>query len=413
MIPIGPESKVSFHNYMIRSDRNQSIIEVVDHAEFYELEGPGVDAIARLAAGDTVEETQRGLELRYPDEDIELPSFIQQLVEMGLVASIDNQPVEAQLTTSPVPRGFTWIPAKVGRVFFHPAAWIGYSLLLLLNILYFLQHPNAIPKHVDLFPYEIMIANLSTWLGLSMVLLLIHEAGHVLALRANDLPARWRISNRLFLVVMETEMQEIWRLPARKRNIPYLGGMCIDQAVLFVLLLGLNHIDPVHTVLYGAIKIAVFQVAMMTIFQFMLFMKTDMYYVLENITGCYHLMEDAKAWMRARISGASKASMRDRREERVIRSYSLIYVLGMSGMGFLFVFYFIPQLLHMLNHAAQHLALGFTNLSMGMLHWQALDGVVILLLIAAQIVLLAYSWTRNWRQSRKELKPYYSKNRNQ
>jgi putative peptide zinc metalloprotease protein len=394
MIQIQPSSTAKIKTYQVTQTRDRYMIEIEGQSEFFELEKPGFEAIEGLARGESIEEVQLALQGRYPEEEIEMTPFIQQLIEMGIVVSIDGQSLYAKQEEAKLKRGFLWIPVSLGRVFFHPITLCVYAGLLLFNLYQFMIAPRRFPSYVDLFPYEFLSANLITWLLLSLALLLIHEVGHVLALRSFDLPAGWGISNRLFFIVMETEMREIWRLPARSRNIPYLGGMCMDQVVLFVLLQVGNGLDASNTLMLGGVKIAIFQIVMMTIFQFMLFMKTDMYYVLENITGCHNLMENMKAWLKAKISGNLDALALFRGELRMIKVYSVIYVIGMCGMGGIFAAYFAPQMVYMISSS-------IGQLSNSQSSWQAIDSSMILLLVLAQVILLLYIWLSKWGKSRK------------
>jgi putative peptide zinc metalloprotease protein len=394
MYQIQPSSTTKIRTYQVTQTRDRYMIEIEGQSEFFELEKPGFEAIERLASGESIEEVQLALQGRYPEEEIEMTPFIQQLIEMGIVVSIDGQTLHTKQEEAKLKRGFLWIPVSLGRVFFHPITLCVYAGLLLFNLYHFMTAPHRFPSYVDLFPYSLLSANLITWLLLSLALLLIHEVGHVLALRSFDLPGGWRISNRLFFIVMETEMREIWRLPVRSRNIPYLGGMCMDQVVLFILLQVGNGLDASNTLMLGVVKIAIFQIVMMTIFQFMLFMKTDMYYVLENITGCHNLMENMKAWLKAKISGNLDALALFRGELRMIKVYSVIYVIGMCGMGGIFAAYYAPQMVYMISSSIGQLSNSRSS-------WQAIDSSMILLLVLAQVILLLYIWLSKWGKSRK------------
>ena len=71
---------------------------------------------------------------------------------------------------------------------------------------------------------------------ISLVLIIIHEFGHILAIRSYDLPAKLGIGNRLIFVVFETDLTSAWRLAPRQRNILYFAGMSFEQVVVLIAL---------------------------------------------------------------------------------------------------------------------------------------------------------------------------------
>lgn len=60
-----------------------------------------------------------------------------------------------------------------------------------------------------------MVFNILLYMGLSFIMVLFHEFGHVLAMRAEGLSSKIEIGHRLFLVVLETDMSIVWSLPVK------------------------------------------------------------------------------------------------------------------------------------------------------------------------------------------------------
>ena len=64
----------------------------------------------------------------------------------------------------------------------------------------------------------------------------LHECAHWLAARAVGVPARIRISRRLFFLAFETDLTGLWSVPRRRRFGAILAGMALDAAILAVVL---------------------------------------------------------------------------------------------------------------------------------------------------------------------------------
>lgn len=70
-----------------------------------------------------------------------------------------------------------------------------------------------------------MVLNILIYLSISLVLIFIHEFGHILAIRAHDLPAKLSIGNRLLFIVFETDLTQAWKLD-QKREISCILPEC-------------------------------------------------------------------------------------------------------------------------------------------------------------------------------------------
>ena len=181
---------------------------------------------------------------------------------------------------------------------------------------------------------------------ISLVLIIIHEFGHILAIRSYDLPAKLGIGNRLIFVVFETDLTSAWKLAPRQRNILYFAGMSFEQVIVLVALTLQLLIPEANAILIGILGIVVFDIFIKTLYQCCFYMKTDIYYFIENSTGCYNLMESGKhylsRWLPFLRSDSNDVETFDG-EQRIIRMYSVFYIVGILLSLSLLVFYFLPQ----------------------------------------------------------------------
>ncbi|NUR88125.1 MAG: hypothetical protein HOY71_28900 [Nonomuraea sp.] len=161
----------------------------------------------------------------------------------------------------------------------------------------------------------------------SWILVLAHELGHVAAARSLGVRAELSLGTRLQFLVVQTRINGVWGVPRRARYRAYLAGMrvdwflvCAGACVLYV-----AELPVVRLVMV----ICLSQIA----WQFLFFMRTDVYYAFANASGNKNLMADAQAYLRAR---------RPRTARRAVRVYAWFLIVGrVLGLGF-FALYTVP-----------------------------------------------------------------------
>ncbi|RKQ27559.1 peptidase [Oceanobacillus halophilus] len=353
------QSTVSLHSLSIRPDKKHYIVEDEQSGNYYEMPKVCIDAIEMMQEGKTLGEMEDILVIRYPEEDVELISFTEQLIDFGLVKELDGQILTREKQTQS-PAGLEWIPQWLGKFFFNGLTNKVYGLIFLANILFFIWKPHLLPNYGDIFLFDSMMMNMVTYMIISLILILIHESGHILAIRAHGLPTKLNIGNRLFLVVFETDLTTAWKLSPKQRNQLYLAGMSFEQVILFLALSISFFSAGSNSLLAGIISLIIFDIFIKFIYQCCFYMKTDLYYVVENSTGCYNLMESSQQllskWIPLRKQDRrNKEAIFEKSEVTIIRFYSLFYLLGMMLMAGLLIFYFLPQILFAFSQSLHHL----------------------------------------------------------
>lgn len=347
MLKLTEQSRITFYSLSIQKDKKNYIVEEPISGDFYEMPKICIDAIEQLNQGETVGAVEKVLKNKYPNEKVDMIEFAGQLVDLGLVQEVDGVPVNKDKVKqkSNSTAGFAWIPSKVGRFFFNRVSNKVYLLMLIVNILFVILNPAFFPRYQDIFLFDSMMFNVITYMLISLVLIFIHEMGHVIAIRAYDLPAKLSIGNRLVFIVFETDLTQAWKLQPKERNVLYFGGMAFEQVLLFIAF-GLMTLFPSSEMLVGMLGIVVFDIFIKTLYQCCFYMKTDVYYVLENVTGCYNLMESGIQYIREKFRKQSARRVAELFSEElgVVRLYSVFYVCGVLLTFILLFVYFIPQL---------------------------------------------------------------------
>ena len=284
--------------------------------------------LERLVAGATPTDAADWYERTY-GETVDIADFISALTELGFLGEVSD---DASEVVAPV--GLQ----RCARALFSVPAFVAYALLVAAWVITLLRHPSLAPapRHI-FFTDSLILAQLVLLFG-QMPLLLFHESFHVLAGRRLGLPSRVGLGRRLWVVVVETRMPDLLAVPRRQRYLPFLAGMLAD--VLAICTLGLiadilrDGGSAERLIARLALAMA-FPVCIRFAYQFLLFLETDVYYVITTALGCYDLHAASRArlvdqfsrwWGRTREpTDASRWTPRDR---QVARWYAPGFAIG-------------------------------------------------------------------------------------
>lgn len=383
-------SRLTLVPYDISKDKKHYIVEV--SGEFYEMPEVCISAIQMINSGELLGEIEKNLKEKYPDEMVDILDFVEQLLDLQLIAAIDSVKVDNNKETKKENFGFLWISPQLGKFFFNKVSYIFYIGLFIVNIFFFIKNPALFPHYKDLFIFHLMVLNIPAWMVFSALLLLIHELGHILAVRAQNLPTRLEVGHRLFLVVLETDMSSVWKLPSKDRNVLYLAGICFDTIILSLALIGQLIFTNGSGIFLSIMQVVVLDTFIRMVYQCCVYMKTDLYYVIENVSGCYNLMESAQQTIRKWLP-FQKPSVNDgvifERERKTVFLYSIFYFIGLFLTITLYVIFYIPQLLFSFKKVFP----GFEQSPTSLAFW---DTTLFSLQIIIVFLLLLYSWRKKY-----------------
>ncbi|MFK9095148.1 hypothetical protein [Bacillus salipaludis] len=375
----------------IRKDKKHYVVEDKHSGEFYEMPEICIDAMQLIIDGESLGEIESLLKAKHPKEDVDLIDFAGQLLELQLIAEIDGVKIELKEKTKER-LGFFWISPMIGKFFFNKASYFIYAVLFIVNMFLFITRPSLFPHYKDFFIFDLMILNIPAWLVLTFFLVLIHEFGHVLAMRAQNLPTRLEVGHRLFLVVLETDMSAVWKLPSKDRNVLYLAGLCFDTVILSLALFSQLVFSSGSGIFLSIMNVVVLDTFIRMVYQCCVYMKTDFYFVIENVSGCYNLMENAqqslRKWFPFQKSNTTEDVVFDG-ERKTINIYSIFYLVGVVLTLILYLFFYIPQLLF----TWKKILPGFSEGPDSLPFW---DATLFSMQILMVLGLLLYSWRKKY-----------------
>jgi putative peptide zinc metalloprotease protein len=314
----------------------------------------GVLVRALLAGATTAEAGAQASE--FAGEPVDVEDFLCVLAELGFLADGETAPVP----TAPVQqRGWTGgPPADRVRPFFSGPAWCLYAAAAVFVVTCFLVRPDLWPRPDDAFVSADLGLSLLVLLPLTYLLVGLHEAGHWLAAQALGLRTRFGIDRRLFFLVFETDLSQLWSVPRKARYGPQLAGLAVDAVVLSALLAAEIAAGPVPL-----LPALVFVLVVSSLWQCLVFLRTDLYGVLVTATGCRDLWR-VKSLLLRRAFGRLDAGQRaeldraDPRDVAVGRWFRWLWLAGYPlAAGYLALFY-LPLLVDVVRWAAAALGDG-------------------------------------------------------
>jgi hypothetical protein len=260
---------------------------------------------------------------------------------------------------------FAFIPRRWAQILFaRPVLWLS-AAVIAVAALAVAADPQVLPGWEALFFSEHMTAAILLLMGLGLLTTFFHEMAHLLAARAEGVPCRLSVSNRLWILVAETDMTGIWALPRSRRFLPLLAGAGLDAVSAAVLILflaagrrGFLAMAPAGTKILQAVLLAYL---LRILWQCFFFVRTDFYYVYATACNCKNLLEDTQDLLRNQVARLLGRPPRHdqrhipRREMRAIEVYSLFWLAG-RGAAFWTLFKFtLPLLLAYLVHVGANL----------------------------------------------------------
>jgi radical SAM protein with 4Fe4S-binding SPASM domain len=393
--------------------------EIGTYAQFPEV---GVETIRALQRTPSVTKVQNALQDRF-GEEFDVQEFVRKIAKGGFVSSINDQLIETpreekvrSIFNNVSQRSVKWMFSKPASAFYLVFIALGLSIMLF--------NPRYFPRYSDFF-----VSQRYTIIGVvgflvAFLLMFKHELAHLFAARAYGVNSRIRLNNRLMYIVMETDLSNLWLAPKKKRMTAYIAGTRSDLMTisLFVILLYLKDTGGFEyladttgisgflslgsyiesSIFYRFVKLVIFLSALMVVFQFMFYMRTDVYYMVAHGLDCKNLYEDARRLLKngfRRIGGRKIISLEgsiSSREMRIIKCYAFLHFVGVALVILLFLYFFLPITIVMYIGATTTL---FSAMSSGsMASWVFLDSLLFISFHLIYFVLLGYFALRKVRK---------------
>jgi hypothetical protein len=321
------------------------IIGTYDYnSSFVKTSDLGVEAIELLNKGHCVGNVQQIMSEKYCKE-ISIKSLILTLHDANLISAFDDTQLYLPKKRSPLAKSA--LP-KISRYLFSKTAYVLYAGICCLAIFCAMYRPILLSNLGEyLKGHYIQYAILAIFIG--WLLTLKHEFFHYLAALSLGVPAHIRLGTRYFLVVMETDVSGLYMTEKFKRYKVYLAGMISDLLTIGCLIcikafLFLNNIQTGQAAIFIDIVIAFSLFGIL--FQFNIFLKTDLYFVLADFINIENLYTKSDMVIKSFLR--FKAPKEREQMSKAVILFSVfrflnyvilttIFVLGVAGMILLFI----------------------------------------------------------------------------
>jgi putative peptide zinc metalloprotease protein len=357
-------ARIGLRELSITQDGESFMVGDLARGEFIQVPAIAVTVINALRDGHTVDQAAE-LARAAAGEDVDAVDFVQTLCEVGFVASVDGLPIGVggpELKDGGRAGGAL---ARLARPFYTGPAWACYGILFIGCAVLVTAVPWFRPRYSQLFFLPNPVISLALLTVITMPLIFMHEAAHWLGARIEGVPARITISRRYYLMVAQTDLSALWAIPRGRRYAPLLAGMALDVVLAAMLLaarcvqyLGWWHPAPALSQLLAAlVLLQVFAIS----FQFVLFLRTDLYAVLITGLGCLNLtkvsqLRMARRYRRLSASEEQELESAGPRDKAAARWYGWVQLGGLLVALFYFAAYFVPATVHTVRWLADGLA---------------------------------------------------------
>jgi putative peptide zinc metalloprotease protein len=367
---------VAVRPFLRQPDGEEVIIGNAQTGVFLAVPVEAVELLDHLAQGKSVGEVSDLYQQKH-GETPDMDDFLGLLATKGIVEPVAAESdgtegvVRASVESRRLRYHFSNFPQQLARRLFSYPVWAGCFAVIALALWIVGRNPSLLPAPRDLYFPDRRALSLTLLVAASYVTIFLHELAHLIAARAAGVNSRMGISYRLWYLVAETDLTGLWAVPKRQRYMPMLAGMLLDavSAALLMLVLFADQkewlsLSPFWVRLLRATG---FTYGIRILWQFFLFVRTDLYYVIASLFNCRNLLGDTGAFLRNQVSRVIPwvrpidQSGVPAAERRFIRLYAVLWVAGRLWAVFTLFWVTVPVGISYLRDVVNAFRVGYST----------------------------------------------------
>lgn len=327
-------STFEFYDLSVVKEGEQWIIGRPRTGVYIRTDDVGKHIIELLAEGCTLAQVER----HYATHHVK--DYIAELQHDGFLKGIDHHPIDDP-HESMFKSFFNNVrPERVAWLFSTPLLMLYVAIIAVATVV-FVTSPELLPVPGDFFFTDYLMLLLPVSFVTGIVFVMLHEGGHYLAAKSHGLLTRFGITNRYYYIVCITDVTNVYSLPREKRFRILYGGMVVDALVMSLCALALQFLSmPGWLASYLAFVILIEFLGLW--WQLYFFLRTDLYYVLENILGVHNLNVKTRHLIKRLVHPRSTLRFASTRERRITQVYAPVFVLGYVMLTLQILFFGIP-----------------------------------------------------------------------
>lgn len=354
--------------------------------EFLRVPEVAVDVIEQLDGHKTIAEATNDLKRKY-DEDIDVIDFVNTLLDFNLVLSVNGKLLNPQVKRDP-----NRILVQLGSIFYSKPFLLLYIFSFFGVIYLLLTHSDLLPHYKDIFVYKAVGLSTLNLMIVTYSLIIIHEFGHVLAAAKENVISHIRLNLRMVFLVAETDMTGLWSRPKSKRYVPYLAGMAWDVIIILVCLL-LQLYSNIQIVIDYS-KLIVYITIVKFIWQFIIYLRTDIYYVVSNWKNTSALHENGIMYLRKKFLKKEVPLWKDlpKYEQKNAVWFGYLYLIGAFIAVGQFLFFRLPPSVYGMTIVIKSLT------TKGLYSYYFWDSMIVLGVTVIQLITWILGFRTSWRE---------------
>jgi hypothetical protein len=312
------------------------------HSSFIKTNQIGLETIDYLNQGFSFSQTECLLKEKY-NRFISIRGLVETLFDANLIYSIDNHNLMDRIGI--------YNPLEVERkkfieILFSKPAYLIYSII-------FIWASAVLFTKADLYEYifkNFLMRSLNypiITFFLLLFMVLKHEIFHFLAAISLNVPASIKLGYRFVFLTLETQADSIYLLPKFKRQRFYLSGIIGDIIFISVIIVVYSFFN-LFNISWCHYLLTVFsvQIFISILFQFDIFLKTDIYFVFTDLIGKENLYSESGTALKyffnpGKYSGQLKLSA-------FVKYFAFGRVINYLGIG-VFLFLFMCEIVIQIN----------------------------------------------------------------
>ena len=380
----------------VQKDGDDYLVGNADLGDFYQFPEQGLKILNMLISGLTASAIQSRLQDEY-QETVDVDGFVEQLTSIGFIHPGTEQ-AKAQEHLDAVARDsrrtFNVSP-RIAQAIFSTPAMTAYCAVVAYAVVSAILDPRLRINFNAFYIERYRTPFLLLVLSLALVHVAFHELSHMLAAARHGIKSKYGIGNRLWMIVAESDLTGILTLPRSQRYFPMLAGLMAD--ILWASLLTIL-VKTLLTFGAGTFAVQLAQALVLDIvismrWQFNIFVKTDIYFVVCNYFRHPDLDSDARRYLgnllhRMTLGRYGTAVSGGFQSLIAVRVFSAIWILGRIMSALVLFGVFLPTMARYIISAVQLLMGPPVSI------WIAVDTLTYVAIMLSMIGVGMYVWVK-------------------
>jgi hypothetical protein len=377
----------------LQDEGDGHIVGDPETGDFYKVPEIGVSILRMLDSGDSIAEVKS----RLGDyaEYVDVDTFVAEMAEIGFIHPKGEMPVAPKRAQAFSGRIFS-VDQRFARAIFSRPMLACYLAIVVYAFAAALCDPGLRLNTDALYVEHDRTLLLLLVLAFASVQTVLHELGHMLATARHGIKSRYGVGNRLWTIVAESDLTGILALPRSQRYLPMLAGMLVDVLSLSLLTIVLDALlrHDAGAFCIQVIQVMVLETVIGLVWQFNVFVKTDIYFVLCNYFSQPDLDRDARSYLhgvvyRMTFGHFGRAWPKTESNLLVLRVFAMVWAAGRIMSLVLLFTVFLPTMWQYLGSATDMLRGPPTSV------YAACDTIIYVSILLTMLIAGMYMWLRH------------------